>query len=66
MILSDLEYWKEAEHSNWKLLSFTDRTSARFGWLEHGESFERYVTVKRSTIEFLRGVDPDVLDQFMV
>jgi hypothetical protein len=56
------EFWLQFEYANWKLIAFTDRISARFGWM-HSSQFTRYVEIKVDEANFLSGVDPDVLDQ---
>jgi len=61
MILMDT--WKGLEHDKWKLISFDD-DEAKFGWLDRGLQFTKYVVTSRYQINFFRGVEPDVLDQF--
>lgn len=61
-ITHDMNFWKMFEHDAWRLLSFTDRKSARFGW-NCGGQYTKYVTIEGPVVTFLLGVDPDVLDQ---
>lgn len=59
------EFWESFEHDKWRLLSFTDKTSARFGWLSDNKQFTKYVNVRAHEARFLLGVEPDVIDQFL-
>ena len=61
-IKRDYDFWLLWEHDNWKLISFTDRISARFGW-DHLGQFTKYVEVKVPEVRFLKEIPPDVLDQ---
>ena len=54
-IQSDMDFWKALEHRNWKLISFTERTQARYGWIE-SQQYKRYVTITKPQIEFFRGL----------
>jgi len=54
--------WTEYEHDSWKLISFSQKT-ARFGWDYNGQ-FTKYVEIGRVQIDFILGVQPDVLDNF--
>lgn len=56
-------FWEQFEYDNWKLICFTGRKEARFGWLV-GCQYTKYCTVREAQVEFLLGVAPDVLDQF--
>jgi len=62
-IQGNLDFWQELENEQWKLISFTDQTSARYGWL-YGERYTKYVTITAHICTFMRGVAPDVLDKF--
>lgn len=64
-ILEQREYWHEFEHGRWKLLSFTGTQSAKFGEMnpQNGQ-YEQYTTVNASTLRFIRGVSPDVIDNY--
>ena len=64
-VIEDYDYWMGYEHDKWKLLSFSGRRTARFGWLEQGLQYTKYVNIARSQIDFLVGVAPDVLDDYM-
>ena len=59
------EFWKSFEYDKWKLISFTDTSSARFGWIEKLQ-YTKYVTIKAHEARFLLGVDADVINQFML
>jgi len=66
-INASYEFWLSFEHDRWRLLSFTATDTARFGWLEkHNQQYTKYVTVKANEARFLLGVDPDVIDQFLL
>jgi hypothetical protein len=62
-IAADYDFWIQWEHDKWKLISFTDRTSARFGFLNRNGEYTKWITVEAPAIRFMRGVEPDVLDQ---
>ena len=53
------DFWKQFEQGNWVLHGFTDKHSATFMNRVNKTQILLYAHVVR----FLRGVDPDVLDQ---
>lgn len=57
-----METWQELEHGDWRLVSFNMQT-ARYGKAVNGE-YVAYIYIDSRVIQFLRGVAPDVLDQF--
>lgn len=61
-IQENYDFWLQFEHDQWKLISFNDKISARFGW-EFSGQYTKYAEIKVTEVRFLRGVDPDVLDQ---
>lgn len=52
-IQDDMEYWKGMEQGRWHLISFTEKKSARFGWVESGQ-YRKYVTITSQHIEFFQ------------
>ena len=60
-IVDNRDYWLLFQHSNWVLISFTDRITARFGWNCNGQ-YTKYVTIRKEHMEFMRGLNPDVWD----
>jgi len=59
-LLSDRDYWLNFEYSRWRLLSFTGRDAARFGWLDsQKKQYLKYVKLNAGTLGFMRGVQPD-------
>lgn len=63
-INADMALWLQFEHNGWRLISFTGKQQARFGHVLNGQYYNKYVTVADSQIKFMRGVPPDVIDQF--
>ena len=64
-IVEQREFWREFEHGRWKLLSFTDRHTAKFGQMnpQNGQ-YEEHAMLNASTLKFIRGVSPDVIDSY--
>jgi hypothetical protein len=59
------DFWREFEHGRWKLLSFTDKSSAKFGEMNQSNGqYVRYATINTAILKFIRGVRPDVIDNY--
>jgi hypothetical protein len=63
-LLEYKEFWQAMEHRNWRLLNFSGKKKATFGWVVAGQ-YSQYVTITRAQVLFFRGVEPDVVDLFM-
>ena len=59
-VAEDLIFWKAFEHRNWRLMSYTDRDEAKFGWLVAGY-YAEWVIISKPVVNFLRAVPPDVI-----
>ena len=63
-INNNLAFWEQFEHDNWRVINFTGKTKARFGWCIDN-MYTKYVEVEAHQARFLIGVDPDVIDQLI-
>ena len=63
VIEKNLKFWQAYEHEGWTVVSFTGQQQARFG-LDKGGVYVKYVVIDMNAVDFVLGVDADVLDHF--